>query len=147
QAHDHGQIAVPAGHGDLVDGEGAEMLELGLGVPPHQVALLDVLDHVPAEIQVMGDVADGHAAGQLQGVGLEGPGVAATGSAKGTSTWRTAPQARHSTRGMRRMTAVGRSPMGTLRKRRSTWPREMTSWEPQAEQRQSSGSWAMVKIT
>jgi hypothetical protein len=68
---------MPLGHGDLVDGDGAEVLELGLGVPPRQVALLDVLDQVPADIQVMGDIADGHAAGQLQGVAFEGPGGAA----------------------------------------------------------------------
>ena len=49
---------------------------MGLAIAPRQVALLDVLDHVPADVEVMGDVADGHAARQLQDVSLEGPGVA-----------------------------------------------------------------------
>src|SRR5262249_53826077 len=50
---------------------------LGLGIAPRQVALLDVLDRVPADAEVMGDVLDGHVAEQLQGVALEGLGVAA----------------------------------------------------------------------
>ena len=37
--------------------------------------------------------------------------------------------------------------MGRDRKRRTTWPRGVTCGEPQAEQRQVSGSWWMVKIS
>src|SRR6516225_7136570 len=61
------------------------------------------------------------------------------GSAKRTSTWRTSPQTRHSTRGIGRTTRVFRLPMGRVRNWRSQWPREMTAREPQAEQRQSWG--------
>ena len=52
-------------------------LSLGLAIAPREVALLDVLDHVPADAEVLGDIADGHAATQFQGVALEGGGVAA----------------------------------------------------------------------
>ena len=52
-------------------------LSLGLAYAPRQVALLDVLDHVPADVEVMGHVEDGHAPRQLQDVTLEGLGVAA----------------------------------------------------------------------
>ena len=72
QVQDHRQVAVPLGDGDLVDGDVPQVLELGLGEPPRQVALLDVLDQVPADAQVHGHVADGHAPAQLQGVPLEG---------------------------------------------------------------------------
>ena len=65
------------GDGDLVDGEVTQVLELGLGEATCQVPLLDVLDHVPADAQVPGHVLDGHMAAQLQGVALEGAGVAA----------------------------------------------------------------------
>src|SRR5262249_45273893 len=37
---------------------------------------LDVLDHVPADAQMHGHIADGHAFGQLQGIPLESFGVA-----------------------------------------------------------------------
>src|SRR5512135_1714756 len=77
QVQDDGQGAVPLGDGDLVDGESAQVLELGPGEAAGEVALLDVLDHVPADAQVQGHVADGHAATQLQGVALEGVGGAA----------------------------------------------------------------------
>ena len=55
-----------------------QVLELGLGEATREVAFLDVLDHVPADAQVLGDIADGHAATQIQGVALEGGGVAAS---------------------------------------------------------------------
>src|SRR5262249_26760451 len=55
----------------------AQLLELGLGIAPREVAFLDVLDHVPTDVQVHRHVADGHAAPQLQGVALEGFGIAA----------------------------------------------------------------------
>src|SRR5262249_28779520 len=83
EVQDDSQVPVPAGHGDLVDGDVAEVLELGLGVPPRQVAPLDVLDEIPADIEVMGDVLDGHAPGQLQGVASEGLGVAPPGVGEG----------------------------------------------------------------
>jgi hypothetical protein len=45
---------VALGDGDLVDGDAPQVLELGLGEAPRQVALLDVLDQVPADAQVGG---------------------------------------------------------------------------------------------
>ena len=122
-------------------------LSLGLAVAPRQVALLDVLDHVPADVEVMGDVVDGHAPRQLQDVALEGLGVAAPGVGEGDLDL--AHRAAGRTFDPRDRQGDGRlaAADGQGRKRRSAWPREMTSREPQAEQRQSSGSWRMVKIT
>jgi hypothetical protein len=40
QVQDHRQVAVPLGDGDLVDGEVAQVLELGLGEATREVALL-----------------------------------------------------------------------------------------------------------
>src|SRR5262249_60393668 len=75
QVHHDGQVPVPPGDGDLVDGDVPQVLELGPGVPPGQVALLDVLDQVPAHVQVPGHVPDGHPPGELQHVPPQGPGV------------------------------------------------------------------------
>ena len=73
--HDR-QVAVALADGDLVDGDVPQVLELGLGIAARQVALLDVLDQVPADAQVRGHVADGHPPGEVQHVPLEGLGVA-----------------------------------------------------------------------
>jgi hypothetical protein len=69
------------------------------------------------------------------------------GAAKRTSIWCTEPHSRHSTRGMGSTRNVGREPMDSVRKRRSTCPRDTSSPAPQAGHRQSWGSWRMVKIT
>ena len=64
------------GDRDLVDGELTQVFEPNLGEATRQVAFLNVLDDVPADAQVLGDIADGHAAPQIQGVAHEGEGVA-----------------------------------------------------------------------
>jgi hypothetical protein len=74
----HGEVAVPLADGDLVDGQQAQMLELGLGEMILQVPLLDILDGVSADAEMVGHVLDGHVPGQVQGVALEGMRVAAT---------------------------------------------------------------------
>jgi hypothetical protein len=75
EVQDDRQVAVPLAHGDLVDGDLAEILELGLGVAAREVALLNVLDNVPADSRVVGHIEDGHAPRQFQGVALESLGV------------------------------------------------------------------------
>src|SRR5262249_10353135 len=62
---------------DLVDGQLLEVGQARPGEAALQVALLDVLDDVPADAQVGGHGLDGHVLRQLQGVALEGAGVAA----------------------------------------------------------------------
>ena len=83
QVHDHRQVAVPLGDGDLVDGDGPEVLELGLGEAPRQVALLDVLDQVPTDVEVTGDVADGHAFATTPGRIARRPWCSSAGVGKG----------------------------------------------------------------
>src|SRR5262249_8722639 len=83
QVHHHRQVAVPLGDGDLVDGDGVQVLELGLGKAPLQVALLDVLDQVPADVEWVGPIEAGHAPRQLQDVALEGLGGALPGFGEG----------------------------------------------------------------
>ena len=83
QVHDDRQVAMPLGDSDLVDGDPLEVLQLGLGEAAREIALLDLLDRVPSDAQVAGDIADGHAPRQLQGVPLEGPGIGAPGIGKG----------------------------------------------------------------
>jgi hypothetical protein len=96
---------------------------------------------------VLGDVLDGHAARQFQGVALEGAGIGPPRGGEGDLDLPddTAVQAFDARDGQ--STKVARLPMGKDRKRRRTRPRNTTWDEPQAEQRQSSGSWWMVKIT
>ena len=79
QIEDHGQVAVPLADGDFIDGDLLELVQLGLAEAALQGAGLDVLDGVPTDLEVLGHVLDGHVPGQLQGVALEGAGVAFLG--------------------------------------------------------------------
>jgi hypothetical protein len=63
---------VTAGHDDLVDGDGVQVLELGPGGAPRQFALPDVLGHVPADVEVMGHIEDGQAIRDFQDVAPKG---------------------------------------------------------------------------
>src|SRR5262249_20518118 len=63
---------------DFVDGDASQMFELGLGKMPLEVAFLNVLDRIPADTEVSGNILDGHALRQFQGVALEGVRVAKT---------------------------------------------------------------------
>jgi hypothetical protein len=51
---------------DLINGQMFEVLEPDLLEPPVQVALLDVLDRVPADIQMLGRVLDRRPPRQVQ---------------------------------------------------------------------------------
>ena len=124
-----------------------QVLELGLGEAPRQVALLDVLDQVPADAQVQGHVADGHAAPQLQGVSLEGGGVAAPRVGEGDLDLadHAAGLAFDAGDGQdheRGAAADGQGAEAALDLAARSGP----AGDPQAEQRQVSGSWWMVKI-
>jgi hypothetical protein len=63
-------------HRDLVDGDQLQVFQFRLGEPPGKVTLDDVLDQIPAHVQVLGDVLDGHEMGQFQDVTFKGPGIA-----------------------------------------------------------------------
>src|SRR5207244_9001620 len=63
--HD-GQVAVPPADGDFVDGELPEVLQLGAAEAAGQVLLLDLLDEVPTDPAVGGNVLDGNEPAQLQ---------------------------------------------------------------------------------
>ena len=70
-------------HGNLVDGDGPQVFEFGLGEPPRQIAFLNLLDQVPTDTQMRGHVADGHPFGQFQRVPLEGLSIAPSRVGKG----------------------------------------------------------------
>jgi len=81
----HRQVFVPVTDADLVDGQMLEMLEMlepDLLEPPVQVALLDVLDGVPADIQMLGRVLDRRPPRQVQRVPLEAAGITHPGVGK-----------------------------------------------------------------
>jgi hypothetical protein len=59
--------------GDLVNGDAAQTPELGFGECAEEISLLDVLDYVPADGQMAGDVLNGHTAGKLKDIPLELP--------------------------------------------------------------------------
>src|SRR5258708_6759315 len=61
---------------DLVDGDLPQVAQVGSSKTALQVAFLDVLDDVPTDVQVPGHGLDGHMVRQLQGIALEGTGVA-----------------------------------------------------------------------
>jgi hypothetical protein len=66
---------MPLADGDLVDGDLLELVQLGFAETALQRAGLDLLDGVPADMQVLGHVLDSRAPGQFQDVTLEGAGV------------------------------------------------------------------------
>ena len=67
---------MPPADGDFIDGDLPQVLEFDPAELAAQVAVLDVLDEVPADVQMFRHVADGHALGQLQDLSLEGVGIA-----------------------------------------------------------------------
>ena len=79
QVQHDGQIAVPLGRGDLIDGDLPQVFQLRFAKSSLEVLLLNVLDHVPTDHQVLGNILDGHVPRQLQGVTLKGFGIADTG--------------------------------------------------------------------
>jgi hypothetical protein len=54
---------MPLADGNLVDGDFLELVQLGLAEATLQGVGLDVLDGVPTDLQMLGHVLDGHAAG------------------------------------------------------------------------------------
>ena len=48
------------------------MLQLRLGVMFQQMPFLNVFNHVPADVQMLGDVLDRHQPGQFQHIAFEG---------------------------------------------------------------------------
>src|SRR5262249_13188222 len=69
-------VPLPLAYRDLVDGDPLEPAELGPGEAVLQVALRDVLDHIPADPEVPRHVEDRQAPRQLERVPLERLGVA-----------------------------------------------------------------------
>ena len=72
QVHDDRQVDVSLGRGNLVDGDLSQVFQFRLVEPPLQVALLDLLDHVPTNAQMIGHVLDGHMLGKFQSITLKG---------------------------------------------------------------------------
>src|SRR3974390_594845 len=83
EVQDDRHVPMALGDGDLINGDLAEVPQLGLGVASAQVTFLDVLDDVPTDAQVPGHVEDGHAPRQFQGIALEGFGVGSPWVGKG----------------------------------------------------------------
>src|SRR5271157_1145894 len=76
KVQDQRQVLVAFAHRDLVDGDLRQVFQLGLGEPSGKVTFDDVLDQIPTHVKVLGDVLDGHEAGQFQCVTFEGLGIA-----------------------------------------------------------------------
>ena len=71
----HREIVMPLADRDLVDGDLLELGELRLAESPLEGLCLDLLDGVPTDLQMLGDILDGHVPRQLQGIALERPRV------------------------------------------------------------------------
>jgi len=76
EVQDQRQVLVAFAHRDLVDGDPHQVFQLGLAEPSGKVTFDDVLDQIPPHVQVLGDVLDGHEAGQFQCVMFKGLGIA-----------------------------------------------------------------------
>ena len=79
---------MPLADVDFIDGNLLEFVQLWFAKPTLQVLGLDLLDGVPADLEMVGYVLDGHVLGEFQSIAFEGMGVVFLGAAKLISTWR-----------------------------------------------------------
>ena len=47
-------------NGNLIDGQTCEVLDFVMSGVFFQVALLDVFNHIPADVEIAGDIPDAH---------------------------------------------------------------------------------------
>ena len=71
QIQHHGQVAVPVADADLVDSHEPEIPQPGLAEASPELLLHQVLDHVPAHVQVLCHVPHRHVTGQLHHIACE----------------------------------------------------------------------------
>jgi len=67
---------MPFADRDLIDGDLMQVFEFRPGEPTSQIAFLDVLDQIPADVQVFGHVLNRHVTQEIQRIALERLGVA-----------------------------------------------------------------------
>ena len=81
QIQNDGQIVMPRANGYLINGQPFEMFKFGMGESFLQIPFLNILDHVPSDVEMTGYVFDGHVPAKFQGVAFECPciGVASIG--------------------------------------------------------------------
>ena len=82
QVHHHCQISVSLTDRDLIDGDSSQVFQFGAAEAPGQMPFLNILDHVPAHIQMQGNVLDGHKTAQIQSIAFELAGVSSPGVGK-----------------------------------------------------------------
>ncbi len=66
---------MPAAYADLINRNVLQIPQRGPGVPPLQVFLLEILDQIPADLQVPRHVLNRHRVCEFQGVPGKLPGV------------------------------------------------------------------------
>ncbi len=59
---------MPGTDGDLIDGQLSKLFQLGIGKSLFQIAFLNFFDHIPADVEMMGHIIDGHEATQFRGI-------------------------------------------------------------------------------
>ena len=67
---------MPGTDGDLIDGQLSKLFQLGIGKSLFQIAFLNFFDHIPADVEMMGHILDGHVPTKLQAITFKGPGIA-----------------------------------------------------------------------
>src|SRR5258707_13393805 len=70
------QVLLPLANADFVDGDLLEVLQLGVAETPCQRTSLNILDDVPAHLQVVCYILDGHGPGQVEGIAFKGSRIA-----------------------------------------------------------------------
>ncbi len=78
QVQDQRHVTVTFAHGNLVDGDLLEVLELRLGELLLQIVFLNVFDEIPAHAQMLGHIFDGGVTGKFQRITRERLSVRAT---------------------------------------------------------------------
>lgn len=116
---DNGQVAMALADVDFVDGDLLEVVQLGLAELALEVPGLDVLDDVPANDQMFGNILDGHEMRQFQSIALEGASVMLLGVGESeldlaNLAARKAQHARHFELDERRLLADRQRPEGAF---------------------------------
>jgi hypothetical protein len=109
---------MPLGNGDFIQRDDAQVVQTRPSKTALQITLLHVLDHIPANPELQGDVFDGHAPRKFQGVTLERPRVSTqrVRKAKANLTNQTTTPATNALRGAKQiggLMADGQGPKAT----------------------------------
>lgn len=79
QVQHDGEILMALGDSDLINGDLTQIAQPDATTPAAQMSLEDVLHGVPADLEMTGEIQEGHGLGEVHDVPLKGASMAALG--------------------------------------------------------------------